>query len=236
MYAVRVVYRSFFCSLVLASMPVWAQQAVFQSKKAPADVPLTADAASAFWRDSHSISVTTDSTGSPVANHRTEIRSRWSANHLYLLYICQYQELNLKPDPAVTKETNQLWNWDVAEAFLGADFNDIARYKEFQVSPQGEWVDLDIDRSPLKRGAGVAWDSGFEVKARVDEAHKVWYGAMKIPLKSIGVAAPAVGVEIRAGLYRIAGREPQRKLISWQATGARNFHVPERFGILRLSE
>jgi hypothetical protein len=235
LYPDRVVPRQLF-PLIVASLNLLAQPAVFHSKKAPADVPLTADPNSNFWRGVEGLVVTTDYAGNPVENHRTEIRSRWTPENLYLLYICHYEQLNLKPSPSTQQETNQLWNWDVAEAFLGADFNDIVRYKEFQVSPQGEWVDLDIDRSPQKRGAGVGWNSRFEVKARVDEAKKIWYGAMKIPLASIGVKSPSAGTEVRAGLYRIAGREPSRKLISWQKTGARSFHVPERFGILRLSE
>jgi hypothetical protein len=220
--------------LLLAS--AFGQPAVFESRKAPSDVSLTADPESAFWRGAKGLVITTDSTGNPAPGHKTEVRSRWTAGNLYLLYICQYQELNLKPNPSTTEETNQLWNWDVAEAFLGSDFKDIARYKEFEVSPQGEWVDLDIDRSPKKRGGGIAWNSGFESKARVDTSKKVWYAEMKIPFQTIGVASPSAGTQLRTGLYRIAGREPSRTLLSWQVTGARSFHVPERFGILRLSE
>jgi hypothetical protein len=35
-------------------------------------------------------------------------------------------------------------NWHVAEAFIGSDYLKTSRYKEFQVSPRGEFVDLDI--------------------------------------------------------------------------------------------
>jgi hypothetical protein len=221
--------------IVLASS-AFAQPAVFESKKASADVTLTADPESRFWRDAPRIIVTTDYAGKPIPNNRMEARSRWTSGNLYILFICDFDELTLKPNPTTSEETNRLWEWDVAEAFLGSDFNDIARYKEFQVSPQGEWVDLDIDRSPQKRGAGVAWNSGFEVKARIDKARKVWYGEMKIPFDKLGVGSPANGTKLRAGIYRCAGREPARKLLSWQTTGARNFHVPERFGILALTD
>ena len=56
---------------------------------------------------------------------------------------------------AGSSETPRLWNWDVAEAFIGSDFERIGFYKEFQVSPQGEWVDLAIDRDNRRRRA--AW-------------------------------------------------------------------------------
>ena len=213
-----------------------AEPAVFQSKKASGDATLTADPESRFWRDVPGISITTDYAGSPVPSNRMEARSRWTPENLYILFICEFDELTLKPNPTTTEETNRLWEWDVAEAFLGSDSNDIARYKEFEVSPQGEWVDLDIDRSPQKRGPGVDWNSGFEVKARIDRTTKVWYGEMKIPFKSLGVPAAASGTKLRAGIFRCAGREPSRKLMSWQITGARSFHVPERFGTLALKD
>jgi hypothetical protein len=89
-----------------------------------------------------------------------EIRSRWTEKTLYLLYTCPFDELNLKPDPNPAVETPRLWNWEVAEAFIGTDFDHIARYKELQVSPQSEWVDLDINREDSKAAGGMAWNSG----------------------------------------------------------------------------
>ena len=86
----------------------------------------------------------------------TEIRSRWTDKTLYLLYTCPYDELNLKPDPNPAAETPRLWNWEVAEAFIGTDFDHIAHYKELQVSPQSEWVDLDINREDSKAAGGMA--------------------------------------------------------------------------------
>jgi cellulose/xylan binding protein with CBM9 domain len=221
---------------VLLTGLVWGQSAVVTSRKAASDVELTADPASSFWRQAPAIVAENDYNGNRVPNHRMEVRSRWTANHLYLLFICQYEALNLKPNPTTTAETQQLWNWDVAETFIGSDFADIARYKEFQVSPQSEWVDLDIDRSAQKRGAGSAWNSGFKVKARVDAANKTWYGEMQIPFQALGGAPPAAGRELRAGFFRIAGTAPDKKHVSWQPTGGRTFHVPEKFGILRLTE
>jgi len=38
----------------------------------------------------------------------------------------------IKPEtePNPLQETNELWNWDVAEVFIGSDFTDI-KHKEF---------------------------------------------------------------------------------------------------------
>jgi len=44
------------------------------------------------------------------------------AKNLYFLFTCPYEELHLKPSPNIQKETNELWNWDVAEVFVGSYF------------------------------------------------------------------------------------------------------------------
>lgn len=174
--------------------------------------------------------------GDPVAGHRTEIRSRWTDKNFYVLFLCPYETLHLKADPTTTAETNRLWNWDVAEVFVGADFGNIKRYKEFQVSPQGEWVDLDIDRDAPKPEGGWTWNSGFEVKARVDQRKKVWYGEMRIPLDQIDTRRPVVGNEMRINFYRIQGGGTDKKFIAWQPTNSRSYHVPEAFGRVKLAK
>jgi hypothetical protein len=206
---------------------------VLASAHAAHDFDLTADPNSPEWADAPRVIATRNYLAQPISGAPYEIRSRWTDGNLYLLYICPYEELNLKPDPDPTKETPQLWNWDVAEAFIGSDFAHIARYKEFQVSPQSEWVDLDIDRENQKGQAGMAWNSGYKVKGRIDAAAKVWYGEMRIPFSAIDPRPPQPGRELRIGLYRIAGREP-KKFYAWQPTGQTSFHVPQAFGTLRL--
>jgi hypothetical protein len=142
--------------------------------------------------------------------------------------------LNLKPNPSTKEETNKLWTWDVAEVFIGTDFENIRRYKEFQVSPQGEWVDLDIDRDhPLPEG-GWQWNSGYEVAARIDADKKIWYGAMRIPIARIDDRRPEPGREMRINFYRLQGPGPTRKGIAWQPTNAPTYHVPEAFGRMKL--
>jgi hypothetical protein len=152
-----------------------------------------------------------------------------------VLFTSPYETLYLKEKRSTKTETNKLWNWDVAEVFVGSDFKNIRRYKEFQVSPQGEWVDLDIDRDNPKPEGGWMWNSGFEVKARLDEKNKVWYGEMRIPFSSIDPRPPANGNELRINFYRIQGPPPNRKFVAWQPTGQASYHVPEAFGRLVLT-
>jgi|SRR5215469_11011515 len=166
----------------------------------------------------------------------TQVRSRWTQKNLYLLFICPYLTLNLKPNPVTDAETNQLWNWDVAEAFIGSDYLRTSRYKEFQVSPHAEYVDLDIDRDNPREQKGVEWQSGFSLAARIDQQKKIWYGEMKIPFASLDIRSPKPGNELRIGLYRIEGPEPNRIYVTWRPTGATTFHVPSAFGSLVLRD
>ena len=125
------------------------------------DTPLTLDSASPLWRGARPVFIEKDSFGNPSPALRTEVRARWTDHNLYFLFTCPYKQLHLKPDPNTHAETNKLWNWDVAEAFIGSDFADIQRYKEFEVSPQGEWVDLDIDLHKPHHEDGWKWNSDF---------------------------------------------------------------------------
>jgi hypothetical protein len=142
--------------------------------------------------------------------------------------------LTLKPDLTLSEETPGLWHWDVAEAFIGSDFERIGWYKEFQVSPRGEWTDLAIDRDDPKGQEGERWNSGFAVTARIDANTKTWYAVMRIPFRAIDTREPKAGRELRLGLFRIAGREESRTRWVWQPSGQSTFHVPAAFGILRL--
>jgi len=225
--------RLLLCLIALSTL-LAREPEMMTSLYAASDFNLTADPDAAQWKAAPAVVAENGPHGEPVPGHRTEIRSRWTAKNIYFLFICPYQELNLKPNPSQTTETNHLWDWDVAEVFVGSDFKQITRYKEFEISPQGEWVDLDIDRmNPLPEG-GWLWNSGFASKARIDAAHKVWYGEMRIPLSSIDARPLAAGNEMRVNLYRCQGREPGRKYIAWQPTGEANFHVPKAFGLLKL--
>ncbi len=208
---------------------------VILSKYAKKDFALAADPAAKPWKGVRGVFAENGPKGGAVSGHRTEIRSRWTDRHLYLLFICPYETLNLKPNPSETEETNQLWKWDVAEVFVGTDFQKISQYKELQVSPQGEWVDLDIDRDTPKPEGGWRWNSGFKVKARLDRDKKIWYGEMQIPIDQIDKRPPAAGLKMRINFYRIQGPESDKKFIAWQPTNSPSYHVPEAFGRLRLA-
>jgi hypothetical protein len=204
------------------------------SKRATREASADTDPNSDFWHGVPSIIAENDRSGSRVPGHRTEIRSRWTSGNLYFLFICPYEKLNLKPQPKTDTETNELWKWDVAEVFIGSDFRNIRRYKEFEISPQGEWIDLDIDLDTPRHEDGWVWNSGFQVAARIDAAHRVWYAFMRIPYAAVDARPASSGNTLRVNFFRSQGAPPDRKAILWQPTHRPTFHVPEVFGSLRL--
>jgi hypothetical protein len=228
-FASLLMMTALLCGLAFAK-----DQNAIESVRAEKDAMLTLDPSSVFWRESRVVHVEQDLTGKVVQQFRAEVRTRWTKDNLYFLFTCPYEELYLKPDPKTKEETNKLWNWDVAEVFIGSDFDNIQRYKEFEVSPQGEWVDLDINLSEPHHEDGWTWNSGFESSARIDRGKHVWYAAMRIPFSAIDTRPPIAGNTLRINLFVSQGPPKNHHEITWQAPMKETFHVPERFGLIRL--
>jgi hypothetical protein len=168
-------------------------------------------------------------------NLRTQIRGFWSDTDLYLLFVCPYETLNVFLPPEPAKPRRGLWDRDVVEMFLGDDWENIRHYREFEIAPTADWIDLAIDLD--HRGVNRGWRSGWHVTARIDEGARVWYAAARIPLNSVSARAVKPGTRWRMNLYRIDGQgaDPQRYFLCWQPTCVMNRdpnHVPENFGTL----
>ena len=107
-----------------------------------------------------------------------------------------------------------------------------ASYKEFEIAPNGMWIDLDI--IPGRRGN---LKSGLKRSVQIDEASKVWTAELAIPMKSL-TAKFHPKASWRVNFYRVEGRAEPRKYLAWQPTMAPqpNYHVPEKFGTLQFRE
>ena len=111
-----------FSPLALIDLDQVSDAAVLESAYSAQEIDLVADPQREEWRNAPRVLAGRDKAGQPIAGPPTEIRSRWTKENLYLLYTCPYDALNLKPDPTTSAETPRLWNWDVAEAFIGSDY------------------------------------------------------------------------------------------------------------------
>jgi len=166
----------------------------------------------------------------PTPDRQTEVRALWSAETLYLRFACRYRELNVFPDSDANGRRDQLWDRDVAEAFLQPDPSRPEAYKEFEVSPNGLWIDLDI--SP---GAKPDLKSGMKRSVVLDEKAHTWTAEIAIPMKSL-TARLNPEVIWRVNFFRVEGKKEPRGYYAWQPTltSQPNFHVPSAFGRMRF--
>ena len=172
-------------------------------------------------------------------NIKTEVRGFWTDTDLYLLFRCPYTVLNLFLPADNVKPHVGLWDRDVVEMFLGDDWTNIRHYREFEIAPTGDWIDLAIDLD--HQSYDHSWRSGWQTMARIDEGQKTWYAAAKIPLSAVSANPVQAGTKWRMNLYRIdgLGPDPQRHFLCWQPTCVQNRdpnHVPEHFGTLVFAQ
>ena len=194
------------------------------------------DTDATIWKHAGTARIVKDcSRAVDYADLDTEVRGFWTDRALYLLFACPYRSLNRFPPGPNGRDRDKLWDRDVVEVFLGDEWKNIRRYREYEMAPTGERVDLAIDLDA--GGDGRAWNSGWETRARIDEAARIWYAAARIPLASVSSSSVAPGTRWRINLYRIDGDGPdsERRFLCWQPTCVLNRdpnHVPEAFGTL----
>jgi alpha-galactosidase len=161
---------------------------------------------------------------------QTEVRALWGADELYLQFCCRYRTIYVFPDADANRRRDELWDRDVAEVFLQPDRFGEKYYREFEVSPNGQWLDLDI----TPRGLGhIA--SGMRSSVKVEEARRQWTAELAIPMGAI-TARFDPAQPWRVNFFRCEGADPLRYYGAWQPTGTPqpNFHVPAVFGTLRF--
>jgi PQQ-dependent dehydrogenase (methanol/ethanol family) len=230
--------------LLLMTVAAYAQEnctvtrptATLQAPHVAGDPPLSADPSAPAWRTAGTAAISKDcSKQIDYPALLTQVRSFWTDTHLYLLFSCPYKELNLFLPAQGGGPRNKLWDRDVVEMFLGDDWKNIRHYREFEIAPTGDWIDLAIDLD--HESYDQSWRSGWTTAARIDKDAHIWYAAARIPLSAISSSPVKPGTKWRANLYRIEGLGPDsgRHFLCWQPTCVVNRdpnHVPENFGTL----
>jgi hypothetical protein len=148
------------------------------------------------------------------------------------------------PDPWSTFERRDdpLWEQEAVEVFLGCGPRTPARYVEFEVSPSGVLFDAVVDNPEGDRATmrvDCAWDCP-DLDARAGRRADGWWAELAIPLapvlEALGASRPP---DVwRANLYRIDRPRDgaAEEFSAWSPTGRHppDFHVPSRFGVVRL--
>jgi len=184
------------------------------------------------WENATPITFRADWQGkNPDPDRETEVRVLWSQHTLYLRFRCRYRDLFVFEDSDPNGRRDHLWDRDVAESFLQPDPSREHFYREFEVSPNGMWVDLDIFPGGL-----ADLKSGLRRLVVRDEKSQVWIAELAIPMRSLTTKFDPAAIW-RANFYRVEGRKEPRAYLAWQPTQTPqpNFHVPKAFGKLRFA-
>jgi len=158
----------------------------------------------------------------------TGVKLLWTPEWLYLRFRARFRATTVFSDAAPNGRRDQLWDRDVAEVFLQPDPSQLRRYKEFEVSPNGFWIDLDIapgEKRDLK--------SGLRRRVVLNEAAKTWVAELALPMKCL-VERFDPEATWKVNFYRVEGIAEPRFYSAWRPTRtpAPNFHVPAAFGEL----
>jgi alpha-galactosidase len=195
------------------------------------DIALNADKPASEWQSATPIVFCRDWQGNnPDPDRETSVRVLWSPQTLFLRFECRYRELHVFEDSDPNGRRDQLWDRDVAEAFLQPDPTRLTEYKEFEVSPNGFWIDLDI--SP---GQKPDLKSGMRRSVILDEQAHTWAAELAIPVKALTTHFDP-SATWKVNFYRVEGMQEPRGYYAWQPTGTPrpNFHVPSAFGEMRF--
>jgi hypothetical protein len=177
--------------------------------------------------------------GSGPAKDQTTVRACYDADNLYVRYDCEDYDIWGES----TERDSAIYNEEVVELFIGPGEDHPVHYYEFEVSPLGTMLDLEVYSPNLERQGlkgNFAWDCpGLQWSAERNDAANHWHAYMVIPWLSIGAKRDALPRTWRANFYRIErprGKDPEFSCWSPTLTSPADFHKPARFGILKLAE
>jgi hypothetical protein len=131
--------------------------------------------------------------------------------------------------PNLKTKTRGLWERDVCEIFLAPNREEPRKYFEFEIAPNGEWIDLGIFQKPDERITDWDYDSGMRSATRIEKDKIVM--AIKVEWKAFG-KTPRAGDVWLGNIFRCVGSGETRGYLAWRPTFTKepSFHVPEKFG------
>lgn len=207
------------------------------AKYSPADFAPDGNLTKKIWRKANWVTFDHDVTGK-IANPsvQTRVAAVWTQHYIYFAFSARYDSLNIYEGEDILKERWELWNRDVVEVFLNPEPDKMTHYYEFEVAPNNQWIDLEIEKKKTPFN-DASWNSGFAHATRIDAKHHLWYTEMRIPLSALGATTIHNGDAWRVNFFRAAGRgrDDHRAFLAWSPIPqGGTFHVPNRFGILRF--
>lgn len=183
------------------------------------------------WKQAKDVVINKYWSGKPAPNGRHfKAKLLWSDSAIYIRFEAnQAEPLIISDVPNLKSKTKGLWDRDVCEIFLAPRKEDFRHYFEFEIAPNGEWIDLGVYQMPDKRETDFDYNSGMKSAARIEKDKVVM--AIKIDFKSLK-GKPKAGDVWLGNILRCVGKDPTRGYLAWQPTLTKEpgFHVPEKFG------
>ncbi len=172
---------------------------------------------------------------------RTTVRMRWDNNYLYVA--ARLYETDIRSE--LTGRDAAVYSEQCFEVFLQEGASPF-QYWETDVSPLNTLFDSRIFNDGEHFQVHNAYNprdlaTAVERHGTINEPYdsdRCWTVEMAIPFRAVPTATrqlPRSGECWRINLYRIHNwDEPDEEISAWSPTGARNFHVPERFGWIQF--
>jgi hypothetical protein len=171
----------------------------------------------------------------PPPSIATRVGMEWNENGLIVYFRGRFDELRyhtIHDQSSLKSKTYKLWELsDVFEIFIGINAKNTKLYKEFQVSPDSRWMDIDVNRQ-----LGISnhhWYSGMVCKSIIDTEMKIWTSIVGLPWNCFGMHKKNDDIW-NANFFRASGKYHGDELLAWSETGygEKCFHRPEHFGTI----
>jgi hypothetical protein len=206
-----------------------------RAKFSPEDFVPDGDLSKQVWQEAERVRFEHDMSGRRTfPQSETQVASFWTPTQVYFAFWCKYTTLNVYEGEDIANERWELWNRDVVEVFLNPQPERVNHYYEFEVAPNNQWIDLEIDKDKEPFN-DAGWNSGFQHATRIDAENHLWTCEMRIPVSALNVRVLDPETEWRVNFYRAdgPGGNSQRRFMPWSTIPqGRTFHVSTRFGII----
>ena len=168
----------------------------------------------------------------------TRVAAVWTVEYVYFAFRCKYTTLNVYEGEDPARERWKLWERDVVEVFVNPEPKRVNHYYEFEVAPNNQWIDLEIDKDKTPFN-DAQWDSHFDHATHIDAKNHVWTCEMRIPVAALGVRQMAAYTDWRINFFRDdgPGDNTRRHVMCWSPIPeGKTFHTPRRFGLIQFAK
>jgi hypothetical protein len=216
----------------------------YTCQKIQRDLILTGKVDDPLWQQAEVVRLN-DPIHGQAGRHRTTARLLYNARCLYIAFQCEDEHVW----GTLTEHDSAIFTEECVEAFI-CPSGRMRQYYEINVSPRNTVFDAFILNGRPRNGERTnfrTWKDytcdGLVTRVWIDgelgkPGAKGWSVEYAIPFPSIigsDHLTPQPGEEWRLNLYRIDSPAPKHlEFYAWSATGANDFHLPWRFGVLQF--